>query len=300
MEEFEIKIETTHDLADTISAILFSVGAQGVSVIDKEDINEVINSTSNWDYVDDAVLNEPENLAVITTVVENSEKFISAFNDTLKLLLPNVSVKIETRKLENLDWTTEWRKNYKPIKTATITIVPCWIDYEADANEKIIKLEPGMAFGTGEHATTRMCLDLTPSLDGKKVLDVGCGSGILGIAADILGAESVYMCDLDEQCVEAARKNAELNDSAVVIEQADLLNKTDKIGDVVYANLTADILIRLSDKITEHLSDGAKLIVSGIIDSRENEVLNQFLSLGFTVDDRREEGDWRAFRLSWK
>ena len=300
MDNFEIKIETTHDLADTVSAILFSVGAEGVSVIDKADVNEVLSDSSTWDYVDETVLNEPENSAVLTTVVENPDEFISAFNQTLNLLLPGVSVNIEKRKLENLDWSTEWRKNYKPIKTSKITVVPSWIDYSVSDGEKIIKLEPGMAFGTGEHATTRMCLELTPTLNGKKVLDVGCGSGILGISADILGADSVYMCDLDKQCVEAAKKNAEMNNSAVRIEQADLLTKTDEICDVIFANLTADILLRLSEGIINHLSNGGKLIVSGIIDSRENEVLNKFLSLGFTLDERREEGDWRAFRFSWK
>lgn len=300
MEQFEIKITTTHDLAETVSAILFSVGAAGVSIIDKADVVDALTNGTSWDYVDDSVLNEPDNRAVLTTVIEGEPaEFLSRFDQMKELLLPNVKFDVTTKKLENLDWSTEWRKHYKPIVTKSITVVPSWIDYLPKNGEKTIKLEPGMAFGTGEHATTRMCLDLTPSLVGKKVIDVGCGSGILGISASILGAKSVYMCDLDSQCIEAATLNAKFNDVDVKIEQSDLLAKTGEIGDVVFANLTADILLRLAEGIGKHIAKGGVLIMSGIIDSREAEVIDKYLSLGFTVDERREEGDWRAFRLIW-
>ncbi|NLZ25759.1 MAG: 50S ribosomal protein L11 methyltransferase, partial [Clostridiales bacterium] len=202
--------------------------------------------------------------------------------------------------IESEDWENEWKKYYKPIKTKNITVVPGWIDYTPSDGEKIIRLDPGKAFGTGEHATTRMCLELMPDVKGKKVLDIGCGSGILGISAKLCGADDVYMCDLDPDSVEFSKQNADINGVELTVEKADLLEKTELKGDVIFANITADILIRLSEGIIKHLNDGATVILSGIIESREDDVKKAYEKLGLKLMDRMEEGDWRALKYLWR
>lgn len=189
-------------------------------------------------------------------------------------------------------------KYYKPIVTKHVTIVPTWIKYDKKDGERIMRLDPGMAFGTGSHATTRMCLELM-DVDGKDVIDVGCGSGILGIAAKIAGAKSVYMCDIDEQAVEFARKNAELNDVEATIEKADLL-EGDMTADFIFANITADILMRFSKSIGKHLRENGTIVLSGIIDSRLDEVIQCYESAGYEIVERMAIDDWRALKLKKK
>ncbi len=158
-----------------------------------------------------------------------------------------------------------------------------------------MRLDPGMAFGTGSHATTRMCLELM-DIKGKDVIDVGCGSGILGIAAKICGAKSVYMCDIDEQAVEFAKRNAEQNGVVATIERADLL-EGDQKADFIFANITADILMRFSKSIGNHLNDNGMIVLSGIIDTREDEVLQCYQSAGYEIVERMSIDDWRAVKL---
>lgn len=189
-------------------------------------------------------------------------------------------------------------KYYKPIVTPNVTVVPSWIKYTPKEHETVMRLDPGMAFGTGEHATTRMCLELMDA-KGKRVIDVGCGSGILGIAAALTGATEVYMCDIDSQAVEFARRNAEFNGVSCVTEQADLL-KGDRAADLIFANITADVLMRLADGIGRHLAPGGEIILSGIIAERLEEVERKYTECGYAVITRAANGDWRAMKLRRK
>ena len=197
--------------------------------------------------------------------------------------------------VDEQDWANEWKKYYKPIVTSQITVVPTWINYTPADGEKIMRLDPGMAFGTGEHATTRMCLELM-DVKGKSVIDVGCGSGILGIAAELVGADSVYMCDIDPQAVEFAKKNALLNGVKAVVEEADLIEGDHK-ADFIFANITADILMRLSRSIGKHLNDDGIIVLSGIINTRLDEVIECYKGAGYVIIDKAEREDWRALKL---
>ena len=202
---------------------------------------------------------------------------------------------ISSRLIDEADWANEWKKYYNPIVTHSVTVVPTWIDYPAAEDETVLRLDPGMAFGTGEHATTRMCLEMADAR-GKSVIDVGCGSGILGIAAALTGAKCVYMCDIDPQAVEAARANAALNGVDCTIERADLIEGKER-ADLILANLTADILSRLAPSVGEHLNEGGEIVASGIIAERLDEVKGVFAAHGFRVIEERADGDWRALRL---
>ncbi len=297
MKYLTVTIDTDHDNAELISSALFDVGAEGVSIIDKQDFLDLVDSDVIWDYVDENILNAGD-VVKVSTVVDIEDK---SFPDRLKSRLVEMSEygvkygEIITSEIDECDYVNEWKKYYKPIVTKHITVVPTWIKYEPKADEKIMRLDPGMAFGTGEHATTRMCLDLMDVTD-KDVIDVGCGSGILGIAAELSGAKSVYMCDIDEQAVEFAKRNAELNGVSATIEKADLI-EGNHTADFIFANITADILMRLSKSIGKHLNENGIIVLSGIIDTRLVEVEKCYVAAGYEIIDRAQKDDWRALKL---
>lgn len=292
-----ITVFTNHNDADLISSAMFDAGAGGVSILDKQDFLDLVKSDVIWDYVDESVLEQSEVVKVSTMYEQDDSDFPINLEANLEELKKNGVQfgEILSGEIDAADYENEWKKYYNPIKTKNITIVPTWIDYKASKGEKIMRLDPGMAFGTGSHATTRMCLELMYA-DGKDVIDVGCGSGILGIAAAICGAKSVYMCDIDEQAVEFARKNALLNHVNATIEKADLLQGEQK-ADFIFANITADILMRFSKSIGKHLRENGTIVLSGIIDTRLDEVIQCYQSAGYQIVERMAIDDWRALKL---
>lgn len=295
-----ITVFTNHNDADLISSAMFDAGAGGVSILDKQDFLDLIKSDVIWDYVDESVLMQSDEVKVSTICDVDDNDFLKRLETRLEEMKA-YGVKygeIVTGEIDAADYENEWKKYYKPIVTKHVTIVPTWIKYDKKDGERIMRLDPGMAFGTGSHATTRMCLELM-DVDGKDVIDVGCGSGILGIAAKIAGAKSVYMCDIDEQAVEFARKNAELNDVEATIEKADLL-EGDMTADFIFANITADILMRFSKSIGKHLRENGTIVLSGIIDSRLDEVIQCYESVGYEIIERMAIDDWRALKLKKK
>ena len=295
-----ITVFTNHNDADLISSAMFDAGAGGVSILDKQDFLDLIKSDVIWDYVDESVLMQSDEVKVSTICDVDDNDFLKRLETRLEEMKA-YGVKygeIVTGEIDAADYENVWKKYYKPIVTKHVTIVPTWIKYDKKDGERIMRLDPGMAFGTGSHATTRMCLELM-DVDGKDVIDVGCGSGILGIAAKITGAKSVYMCDIDEQAVEFARKNAELNDVEATIEKADLL-EGDMTADFIFANITADILMRFSKSIGKHLRENGTIVLSGIIDSRLDEVIQCYESAGYEIVERMAIDDWRALKLKKK
>ncbi len=295
-----ITVFTNHNDADLISSAMFDAGAGGVSILDKQDFLDLVKSDVIWDYVDESVLEQSEVVKVSTMCEPSDKNFFDALMSNLEKLKENGVQfgEILTGEIDAADYENEWKKYYNPIQTKHITIVPTWIDYKPSKGEKIMRLDPGMAFGTGSHATTRMCLELM-DVEGKDVIDVGCGSGILGIAAKICGAKSVYMCDIDAQAVEFARQNAELNNVDAVIEKADLL-QGDRQADFIFANITADILMRFSKCIGKHLRKDGTIVLSGIIDTREDEVIQCYRDAGYEIIERASQDDWRALKLKRK
>lgn len=292
-----ITVFTNHNDADLISSAMFDAGAGGVSILDKQDFLDLVKSDVIWDYVDESVLEQSEVVKVSTMYELGDKDFEANLEANLEELKKNGVQFGEILKgeIDAADYENEWKKYYNPIKTKNITIVPTWIEYNPGKDEKIMRLDPGMAFGTGSHATTRMCLELM-DVFGKDVIDVGCGSGILGIAAAICGAKSVYMCDIDEQAVEFARKNALLNHVNATIEKADLLQGEQK-ADFIFANITADILMRFSKSIGKHLRENGTIVLSGIIDTRLDEVVQCYQSAGYQIVERMAIDDWRALKL---
>ncbi len=199
------------------------------------------------------------------------------------------------------DWADSWKQYYKPIKTGNrIVIVPVWEKYEKAEDELVVLMDPGMAFGTGTHETTRLCAALLEKYitPGDNMLDVGCGSGILAICAAKLGAGDCFACDIDPVSVRIANENAEINETPNVhAEFSDLLRQVPKISggyDICCANIVADVIIRMAPDVGEYLADDAYLIVSGIITERAEEVVAALDRAGLKLHDELRENGWFA------
>ena len=303
---YEISVTTTHEAADLVADLFFDLGGEGVSIRDKSDVEELYRSSVIWDYIDKKALDGYDDRVYVKFMVPESElkTKLKEVEEGLAVLksrspFPVGAAEIIANPVDDADWRNEWKKYYKPIVTKSVTVVPKWINYPKAEGEKLLYINPGMAFGTGEHETTHMCLDLLAecSPKGKTVIDVGTGSGILGIAAKICGAKSVYMCDIDAHAILTAKENAELNgvSEKCDIECADLLTKTDFEADVVLANITADVLIKLSKDIKKYVKDNGYLVVSGIINERVAEVARAFKAAGFMQIKAVNMGEWNAF-----
>ena len=309
MKYKEITVNTTTDGSDLVSMVLYECGSDGVSIYDSKDILDLIKSDIIWDYIEPDVLKQSPIVKVkgFYSVDNFSEIYTNVVNslEDLKLNSPFElgSLEVQVNDLDDADWVNEWKKYYKPIHVGNIVIVPKWIKYDAKDNEKIVLIDPGMAFGTGSHESTRLCLELFSELNsiGKNVLDIGAGSGILGITASICGAEKVLLSDIAPLAVKACKENAELNNiQNAIITEADLIANATIKGDIVFANITADILIMLSDNIGSVLNNNGYIILSGIIHKRYDEVLKAYLDKGYLLDKSVTLGEWCGIRLKKK
>ena len=303
----ELTVFTTTDGSDLVSMILSDAGSDGVTIYDSSDIMELYRSDIIWDYIDDKVLEQSDVVKVKGFYADDT--FEVAYHEiigALEILRENSpfelgSLETATNDIDDEDWVNVWKKNYRPIHIGNIVIVPKWLKYDATENENVVYLDPGMAFGTGEHESTQLCLTLFSELNvsGKRVLDIGTGSGILGITASVCGAEHVYMSDIDSIAVKAAKENAKLNKlGAFDIACDDLVANATATGDIVFANITADILIMLSGQIGKLVNKDGYIILSGIIKARYDEVLAAYIKAGFTVDKSMVLGEWCGLRLT--
>lgn len=305
MKYKEITVNTTTEASELVADILFERGSNGVGIYDKNDFAALVKSDVIWDYVDESVLNQSEVVKVKGFFEEQG------FADTLALVEEDLrelakrscfatgSLEITVGEVDDEDWVSVWKKHYRPIPCGRIVVVPNWLAYQAKEGEQIVKMDPGMAFGTGEHETTRICLNLLQkdSLENKRVADIGTGSGILAIAAAKLGAESVDAFDIDDIAVKAARNNCQFNgvSNLVNVDNADLLAKCNGVYDVVLANITADILIALCNDLSRYVKKGGTVIISGIIHKRDNDVRIAFENHGLVVKEKITDGEWCGY-----
>ncbi|HOO22902.1 MAG TPA: 50S ribosomal protein L11 methyltransferase [Clostridia bacterium] len=297
MKWYEITINTTSEGSELVADAFFSVGLTGgVKILDKNDILDIIKNSKSWDYIDEELLQEDPIVKVSGFV---SKEEVDNKIDEIKEALDAYNVQygeITVSEVDDTDWYDNWKRYYKPIDADKFVIVPKWMNYTKDDGKIVIYMDPGMAFGTGEHESTRLCLKLMSKIDftGKNVIDVGTGSGILGIGAIKAGAKTCYMCDIDSIAVKAAKENALLNKvgDKAEIELADLLTKTAKKGDIVLANLTANILNILAKDLPRYTEKGGILICSGIIHPRKEEVIAAYTAAGFSLVEDIAMGEW--------
>ena len=316
MKFTELTVSTTTSAQELVADVMWNYTNYGVAISDVLDVVELLNDRkSTWDYVDDAVLRElNSNVTLVKAyipldITDETVKKIAADLDALKKNCAENG--IETGSLETVkrivdgdDWIEIWRKHYRPIELGNVLICPAWIERKPKEGQVEIIIDSNMAFGTGEHETTSMVISLMQNYvkNAETVIDVGTGSGILGIAAAKLGAKKVVMTDIDYVAVKSAKHNCEINGVAdkCEVDLNNLLDDKNITGDLVLANITADVLLILSESIPSRVKNGGVLIMSGIIKSRVNEVIDRYSAIDFELVQRKDEGEWIALVMKKK
>ncbi len=306
MKYYEIKIHTDEDSLEEVQSRLSSIGYDSYIIEDKRDILDIIEHKDKyeWDYYDKDLLNNEfgnEGTVRLTLYIdcEAEESGLNAVRNVIDSMNAINKTKALFRLADDSDWKDKWKEYFKPARvTDHIVIKPSWEEYSAAEGDKVIEIDPGMAFGTGTHPTTKMCIQfleeyITPE---DAVLDVGCGSGILSIAAALCGAGNVKGVDIDADAVAVAGENLEKNglcDSVEVFE-GDVTEGLGIKADIIAANLMAELIIMIAPDIAAHLTGKSLFISSGIIAEKLEQVKAALEETGFDILDVKEEDGWAA------
>ena len=312
MKYTELTIHTTTEASEIIADIMWNYTDFGVTICDKQDIIALQQNkdTQYWDYMDDDLTaDKPCDVLVKCYVADDVAKdvirsILSDIQTAKELsggLVPFGTLEDTKRSVDGDDWIDVWKKHFRPIHLGKIVVVPEWIEYEKKENEEVVLLDSNMAFGTGEHETTSSCVELMQDyVTSESVcIDVGCGSGILGISAIKLGAKKAYLTDIDEIAVVSSKHNAQLNGVAdkTVVAHSNLLDDTSVVADVMMANITGEILTMLAPSIPKNLKADGVLILSGIIESRLQMVKDAYQAVGMKIIKEVRKGEWFALVL---
>ena len=327
MKYLELVIHTTEEGLEPVEACLMEMGFTDMVVNDPSDLQDLMNKKHDydWDYIGDEVFGLAEEEPTVTLYFDGEEtgngyqlaQEVDLAIEGLRQAMMNGEygedadfgpLTVTTSLHDDSEWKDNWKEYFKPSRVSgRILVCPTWEEYELSAEEKaagvrILRIDPGMAFGTGTHETTSLCLKAMEKYlaPGMSVLDVGCGSGILAIAADLLGAGDVLGIEIDPVAVDVARENLELNGCGenVRVIEGDLTKGVDYKADIVVANLMADLVEMLSPDVRRHMKPGAKYISSGIIDEKLEEVAEAVKACGFEIEEIKEDGMWRAIIAS--
>ncbi len=316
MKYIQADIHVNREGIEPVLTALMNVDIMDTVVEDPADIADLLDKDQDWewDYVDDSVIEmqnaEPKvtvymeddeegrrKLAALQGAIEElkEEAAAGAYGEDVDLGPLTVDVYVE----DDSEWKDNWKEFFKPKKVGKrIVVKPTWYDYEKEEGDLVIEIDPGMAFGTGTHETTSLCLRLMEDYmqDGDKVLDVGCGSGILAIAGALLGSPEVLGVEIDPVAVEIAQENLELNGVADVAraQYGDLTKGIDFKAEIVVANLMADLVMMLSGDVAKHILPGGKYISSGILVEKRDQVAAVIRDCGFDIVEIREDGMWCA------
>ena len=301
----EVRVITKSEALEPISGIFYSLDCKGVAIEDPEDILGREQGPLTWDFADINVLEHKGKVAVVKAYFaeeDNIEDVLEYVNERLTELkemgLDLGEAKVEHEKMHEEDWANTWKQYYKPTKVGEkIVVKPIWEEYEAKDGELVVDLDPGMAFGTGTHETTRMCIQSLEKYvkEDSTVFDVGCGSGILAIAAAKLGAKLAVGVDLDPVAVESSIENVGYNKlKNIEILHGNLVEVIDGKADIVVANILAEIICILTDDVKRVLKDGGVFITSGIIHDRVDMVCEKLEATGFEVMEQNRDGEWNC------
>ncbi len=304
MQWAEVSVDTSHEATDLVSEILQELGAAGVVIEDPALLNEYIRS-GLWDYTD---LKESEETEVVRV------KAYWALDEELEGKLQRLAARLDDltahgidkgagavswKAVADEDWAETWKEFFHTEKIGARTVIkPTWEEYEAKAREIVVELDPGAAFGTGQHATTSLCIRALEDLvrPGMTVFDVGTGSGVLAIVAAKLGAKRVEAVDFDPVAVRVARENVRQNGAEGIVhtERSDLLKSVEGKADLIIANIIADIIVRLFGEVKGSLAAGGTMLLSGIIEDRLPDVVEAAALHGFSVEKIEQEKGWAA------
>lgn len=318
MRYIELKIHASSQGVEMVTEMLMRNGITSISVDDPADLQDILDKKNEygWDYIDDEVKAHPEREPVVKVYLEDSDEGRAQLQalkiEVMKLKSMEMEGRFgwdadlgrlyaESEIVDDEDWKDKWKEFFKPARiTDRIVVCPTWEDYHAKAGDLVIEIDPGMAFGTGTHETTRLCMGLMQLYLQEKpearVLDVGCGSGILSIGAALLGAAEIAGVEIDPDAVEVAKENVAQNDLTGRIEilQGDLTEGLDFEADIIVANLMADLVMLLAGSCRDHLAEGGVFISSGILLEKKETVSRAIREAGFAIERIVVDGEWCA------
>lgn len=304
MDWTEIKISVPSQDVETAENIAQMVVPYGIYVEDYSDLEQAAWEIAKIDLIDEDLLNKDRTKAIVHIYIpphENPSEAVAFLTE--RYTAEKIPHDIDIAVCRNQDWENNWKDYFKSIPVGKkLMIHPVWDDYFDPGDRAVLDIEPGLAFGSGGHDTTRLCLEMMEDYVTRdtEFLDVGCGSGILSVSALLLGAKKAVAVDIDPLAVKKARENAELNgfdETRYTALEGDLADKVTGKYNVVAANIVADVIILFCSQVKEFMSDDAVFITSGIIDTREPDVLEAFKKYGFSIVERRERGGWLCFAL---
>lgn len=299
MDWIEIKVTVPVERIDEAGAIVSMTVPYGIYIEDYSDMEKSVLEIAHIDLIDEELLERDRTKGIVHVYIspeENPAEAVSFIKERLDS--ENIPYEIDSAECKNADWENNWKKYFKPMPVGEkLLIQPIWKDKIDAGGRVVLNLEPGLAFGSGSHETTRLCLaaiekHITP---GCKMLDIGCGSGILSIAALLLGAGEAVGVDIDKLAVKTARENAERNgidESKYTLYNGNLADKVHGKYNVIAANIVADAIIALSADAANFMYDDSVYIVSGIIDTREQQVVAALDEYGFKITERHEDSGW--------
>ncbi len=307
MDYYEVRIYTSESGVEPLSNALIIGGYESFSIDDTETAREILSQkkTYEWDYYDARVLEEREPVISLYFEEEGAEEHlenVQKIADALKAKDTEGAfgrLAVVSRKASDTEWKDEWKQYFRPSKvTEDIVIKPSWEEYEAQPGEKIIEIDPGMAFGTGTHATTRMCIQFLEKNieETDRVMDIGCGSGILSIAAALCGSGDVHGFDIDPDAVTASIENVEKNglQDRIRIAVGDVTEGLGRKADIIAANLMAELIVMIAPGVAQHLEGKKIFISSGIITEKRPMVEQALQEAGFTIRNVMESEGWCA------
>lgn len=299
----EILVTVDTKNTEVCAAICNMAAIGGIYIEDYSDLEQGAWDIAHIDLIDQELIDKDRTKSIIHIYVSEENNFSEAKQFiTERLNAEHIDYNIEINGIKDSDWAENWKKFFKVTPVGErLVICPLWEEYNNTNNKTILRIDPGAAFGTGTHATTYLCLQMLDKYvkDGVSVLDIGCGSGILGVASVLLGAHNADGVDIDLTAVKVAKENAVINnvENRTRFIDGDLAEKIDGKYDIICANIVADIIMRLNSNIEDYMKQDALYITSGIIDIRADEVKESFKQCGLTIVEELKKDNWYAFAL---
>ena len=314
MQWLELKIDTTPVGLTPVSDLVEGLGVTGLVIEDEGDFHDFLEHNHQyWDYVDEELMEAKRGVCRITFYVSADQEGMDTVAK-VRLALAELksrrddcgSLVMTMAQMDDADWENNWKQFYKPMEIGErLIVVPEWESAKTHGRIPLI-LNPGLTFGTGSHATTRLCLTALEKhvTGGQRVLDLGCGSGILSIAALLLGADHAFACDIDEKCVDVAYENAALNGIGKdrytvrwgdVLSDKQLQKEMGEQYDIIAANIVSDVIIGLAPQVRPFLKEGGLFLTSGIIDTRAAEVAQKLRDAGWEIVEERSSEGWFSY-----